>query len=185
MAKTKIFRFDDVSINSDMNTTNAMADFLKEKFPGCVILFGVSPAVNDMSSFTGVTRERIFPKIFNAYSDHRIFFKVDKVGIPEFTDGVTLASHGLVHVDHRLLDKSAQEMSILISSSLVKSSVFIPPFNKYNQDTIDICKEHNIILVKFEDGWLCMEYNKYNPDHDKWYIHAREFTFEQFKNWFN
>ena len=76
-------------------------------------------------------------------------------------------------------------MSILISASLVKSKIFIPPFNKWNKDTDEICKEHGIELIKFEDGWLSMEHNKFNESHDKWYLHAREFTFDNFKNWFN
>ena len=49
--------------------------------------------------------------------------------------------------------------------------------------TEEICNEHNIKLVKFEDGWLCCEYNQYNPKHNLWYIHAREFTLNSFKDW--
>ena len=90
----------------------------------------------------------------------------------------------MIHVDHRLLSRDAQEMSILISSSLVKSKIFIPPFNKWNKDTESICEENGIELVKFEDGWLCMEYNEYVEEQDKWYLHAREFMFENFKKWF-
>ena len=96
-----------------------------------------------------------------------------------------MASHGLVHVDHRLLDKSSQEMSILISSSLVNANIFIPPFNKWNKLTEEVCIENGIELIKFEDGWLCMEYNSYDDSHDKWYLHAREFTFDNFKKWFD
>jgi hypothetical protein len=67
----------------------------------------------------------------------------------------------------------------------VKSKIFIPPFNKWNKDTDDICKEHGIELIKFEDGWLSMEHNKFNDIHNKWYLHAREFTFDNFKKWFD
>jgi D-lyxose ketol-isomerase len=76
-------------------------------------------------------------------------------------------------------------MSILVSSSLAKANVFIPPFNKWNADTESICNEHGIELIKFEDGWLCMEYNKFNPFHKKWYLHAREFNLDQFIKWFD
>jgi hypothetical protein len=182
----KIFRFDDVCINADMELINKMTDFLFKKFPKCVVLWGVSPLVHDMSQEVNeITKQRIFPKILNAHSDYRKYYEVDMAGLPELKKEATLAAHGLVHVDHRLLPKPAQEMSILISASLVKSKIFIPPFNKWNKDTDDICKEHGIELIKFEDGWLSMEHNKFNDIHDKWYLHAREFTFDNFKKWFD
>ena len=81
--------------------------------------------------------------------------------------------------------KEVQEISILISASLVKSKIFIPPFNKWNEDTEDVCYEHGIELIKFEDGWLSMEHNKFFDSHNKWYLHAREFDIENFKKWFD
>jgi hypothetical protein len=182
----KIFRFDDVCINADMDLINDMTNFLVDRFPNCVVLWGVSPLVHDMSEEKNeVTKQRIFPKILNAHSDYRKYYDVDLAGLPDFNKKATLAAHGLVHVDHRLLPKPAQEMSILISAYLVKSKIFIPPFNKWNKDTDDICKEHGIELIKFEDGWLSMEHNKFNDIHDKWYLHAREFTMDNFKKWFD
>lgn len=182
----KIFRFDDVCINANMCLINEMTHFLLEKFPFCEVIWGISPLVNDMSvENDDISKQRIFPKIYNAYSDYRVYYNVDKAGIPEINRRVRTASHGLVHVDHRLLSKEAQEMSIIVSASLAKSNMFIPPFNKWDKNTELICKENNIELVKFEDGWLCMEYNKYNESHQKWYLHAREFSFEDFKKWFN
>lgn len=181
----KIFRFDDVCINADMNLINKMTDFLFENFSDCKVLWGVSPFVNDMSGEKNeASKQRIFPKIYNAHSDYRIFYKVDKAGIPELHKKATMASHGLIHVDHRLMTKEAQEMSILTSASLVNAKVFIPPFNKWNKFTEEICEEHGIELIKFEDGWLCMEYNDFDPEQKRWYLHAREFTYEQFEAWF-
>lgn len=181
-----IFRFDDVCINADMNLVNNMTDFLFRRFPYCDVIWGVSPLVNDMSKEeNNIERQRIFPKILNAYSDYRKFYFVDKAGLPELHSKAKMASHGLVHVDHRLLSREAQEISILVSSSLAKAKIFIPPFNKWNSDTESICNEHGIELVKFEDGWLCMEYNVFNPFHKKWYLHSREFNIEQFIEWFN
>jgi hypothetical protein len=117
-------------------------------------------------------------------SDHRQFYKADIAAIPEIPDYVEKASHGLIHVDHRLLKKSAQEMSILVSCSLSKSNIFVPPFNKWNKNTEKICRSNNIELVKFEDGWKCMEYNKFDSSVSKWYLHHREFTVDTFKRWF-
>jgi hypothetical protein len=180
----RIFRFDDICINSDLQHANNIAFQILEKHPGAEVLYCISPCVSDMSnSEDAITSQRIFPKIYNAYSDHRIFYKLDKIGIPEIPDCITPASHGLVHVDHRLLEFAAQEMSILVSCSLAKSKIFVPPFNKWDQNTESICREHDIELVKFEDGWLCCEYNEYNPEHNLWYLHHREFTTEQFKKW--
>ena len=77
-------------------------------------------------------------------------------------------------------------MSILVSDSLAGGTkCFIPPFNKWNADTEDICDEHDIELVKSEDGWKCMEYNDFDENHGMWYLHAREFTFPEFEEWFD
>ena len=179
----KIFRFDDICINTNMKETNKMAALLKERFKDCRVLFCISPLVHDMSEQEGNKAERIYPKIFNAYSDYRKFYTVDLCGLPEIIPPAERASHALVHVDHRLLPHAAQEMSILVSCSLSKSKVFVPPFNKWNNDTEDICEEHNIDLVKFEDGWLCCEYNDFDSSHDLWYLHSREFTYEKFEEW--
>lgn len=182
----KTFRFDDCSIRSDSKKEFAMMDFLSDKFPGCRIIQAVSPLISDLSNESNdITKQRIFPKIWNAYSDYRIFYNVDLAGIPPVHPNARAASHGLTHCDARLLTRECEEMSILISCSLLKSKIYVPPFNKTSKYTQEICDEHNIELIKFEDGWLCMEYNEYNPAHDLWYLHAREFTFEKFKKWFD
>lgn len=178
------FRFDDVCINADMELIDDMTEFLFNRFPDCEVIYGVSPLVNDMSDANGREQQRVFPKIFNAYSSHKVLYEVDKCGIPEMDKRATLAGHGLVHVDHRLMHWTAQELSILTSCSLVKAHIFIPPFNKWNSDTQTICDANDIELIKFEDGWLSMEHNKFDDDHYLWYLHAREFTFSQFLKWF-
>lgn len=180
MGSNKTFRFDDVCINANSMLIRNITNHLIELFPDCKIIYGVSPLVHNNC------KERVYPKIFNAYSDYRKFFEVDRAGVPNIPvpENVVFAGHGIVHVDHRLLNKQAQEMSILISCSLVKAKVFIPPFNKWNEDTAAVCKENGIELVKFEAGWKSMEFNEYNPDQELWYLHAREWTLEEIKNWF-
>jgi len=182
----KTFRFDDVCINADMGLINDITNFMLERFPGCTVIWGVSPLVHTMENYdTAIERQRVFPAIFNAYSDHRKFYNVDKAGIPKIHPQVSVAGHGIVHVDHRLLSFETQEMSILISCSLVNAKKFIPPFNKWDERTEQICKENEITLVKFEDGWRCMEYNTYNREQQLWYLHAREWTMEKIVDWFN
>ena len=181
--EVKTFRFDDININEDLEKTIKIASFVKSRIPNAKIIFCISPMVHDMSSEGGKESERIFPKIFNAYSDHRIFYKVDLCGVPPVPDWIETAGHGLFHMDHRLLTREGQEMSIVSSCSLSKSSIFVPPFNKWNSDTEKVCKEFGIELVKFEDGWLCCEYNAFTEEQGLWYLQAREFTLEQFKQW--
>lgn len=183
MTSKKIFRFDDICLNANMDLHINIAEHIIDKIPSAEVIFCVSPLVHDMTAEKGKTKQRIFPQILNAHSDYRKFYQVDKCGIPSFPSWITRAGHGLIHVDHRLLTKETQELSILTSCSLSKSSIFVPPFNKWNKFTEEICNEHNVKLVKFEDGWLCCEYNEYNPKHNLWYIHAREFTLDSFKTW--
>ena len=181
----KVFRFDDICLNGDTVLANKITDHILSKVPHAKIIYAISPLVHDMSlEKDRVTKQRIFPKILNAYSDPKVFYNVDLCGIPtNLHPRADLAAHGLVHVDHRLLDKSAQEMSILVSASLVKAKIFIPPFNKWNKDTEKICRDNAIELIKFEDGWKCAEYNKFDNTQSLWYLHHREFTEKSFKDW--
>jgi len=174
----KTFRFDDVCINANMELVNEITDYLFQRFYDCEVIWAVSPLVHDLQN------ERVYPEVYNAYSDHRKFFEVTKMGIPPIREDVTRASHGLIHVDHRLMGYEAQEMSILISCSLVHATKFVPPFNKWNKITDEVCQEHFIGLVKFEQGWKCMEYNTYQKDQALWYLHARCWTMDKIVEWF-
>ena len=171
----KIIRFDDVCLNSDYSNTVLITRIFQEK--GFKVIWAVSPLVHDNVG------ERVFPKILNAYSDFRHFYKVDQAGIPAPIEGVTIASHGIVHVDHRMLGIDAQEMSILVSCSLLKSNMFVPPFNKWTKSMQIICEENGIELVMFEDGWRSCEFNEYDQSHNLWYLHAREWTVEKMDKW--
>jgi len=173
----KIFRFDDICINSDMKEVNRITDYLLSSFD-CEVIWAVSPLVSENVG------ERVFPKILGAFSDVRTFYFPDKSGMPELRKDVTIATHGLIHADHRLLTKEAQEMSILVSSSLCgNAKMFVPPFNKWNKDTQSICDEWNIELIKFEDGWLSMEHNPYMDSQKRWYLHHRDMNLDQIKEW--
>lgn len=183
-----LFRCDDVSLNTDILKLSNMIGIINKKFPQCNIILGISPLVHEIKE-ENLLKERIFPKIFNAFSDFRVFYKTDKCGIPNLEcfsiyNNITLASHGLIHVDHRLLKKEVQELSIITSSSLVKSSIFIPPFNKWNKDTEEICKENEIELIKFEDNWKHILYNKISED-GKYYFHTHDFTLDFFNEKIN
>lgn len=189
MKTVKTFRFDDISINTNEEKLISMIDMIFSKYTDSEIILGISPFVHDMSNFEGRKKERIFPEILNVYSDFRVFYNIDKVGIPiNLIDkiisnykNIYTAGHGLVHVDHRLINRSVQEISILLSCNLIKSSMFIPPFNKYNKDTEEICNENNIKLLKFEDGWTHLFYYKVSDNSNKYYVHSHDFDLDQFK----
>ena len=129
------FRFDDVCINCDIELHNQMTDYLFERFPDCEVIWAVSPAV------IGNEGQRVYPKIFNAFSNFKAFYMIDRIGIPPIHNKVKIATHGLFHVDHRLLTKEEQIISILASRSLIEHSIdrrvkyFVPHFNKWNEDT--------------------------------------------------
>jgi len=179
------FRFDDISLNTDMTLANAMMEYTINTNRDCEVIYCISPIVFNMSmEETQERRESIFPKILHAHSDYRDFYKGDICGLPDISPLVTTAGHGIIHVDHRLLPEAAQQMSILTSCSLAKGDIFVPPFNKWNEITQDICDKHGIELVRFEDGWLSMEHNIYESTEELYYCHTRAFTMETWKAWF-
>lgn len=183
------FRFDDISVNTDPEKLEKMIAFLRSTFRPKVlrIILCVSPAVFDMRLFERtLDRERAFPPMFHTRSDFRTFYKVERVGIPPFIEkyrtegGIEFASHGMIHVDHRLLSRSVQEMSIVMASALVKSPVFVPPFHKWNSKTEDICTEHAIMLVKFDISWTHLGYHNFDERLENFYFHTHDFHYQDF-----
>lgn len=175
------FRFDDVSCNSNMVLHHQMTDYLFERFPGCEIIWAISPIVHATQKESG----RVFPKVWNAMSDNRVHYRLNHTCNVIPHPKVKVATHGLIHCDHRLMDIGAQELSIILSASLTGANMFVPPFNKYSRITEEICAEQGIELVKWEDGWASMEHNEHNRDHQYWYLHAREWTMDRLKKWFD
>lgn len=173
-----IFRFDDISTNSDNKNEHALTDHLLTRFPNATIIWGVNALTFKNCG------QRTYPKRFNAMSDPRIFYTADNAGIPPIHPRVKRAGHGLWHIDHRLLTPDVQEASILTSCSLVDAKIFIPPFNKWNEATEMICHENRIELIKFEDGWRGMEHEAWNSEHALWYLHARFWDLEKLYEWF-
>lgn len=178
-----VFRFDDISKNTSLDEVNDIAFYLRLKFPNCRIIYGISPIVFDMSLYPKDNPQRVFPKILTAQSIYQNFYKGSIIGVPEVPPHIEVASHGLFHIDSRLLTRECQEMNILSSCALVNSMVFIPPFNKWNRDTVNICKENNIQLFAFEDGWKSIEHNQYDPEHKLWYLHHWAFGLDKVKAW--
>jgi len=183
-----MFRIDDINKNTDFNKVFEFINIIKAKSTVTIML-----CISIMSTHD-VTSERVFPKIYKAYSDHKVFFKVNQCFNPIEQDwwirdfgqpGIIVASHGLIHVDHRLLGREGQEMSIVVASNLVRSKIFVPPFHKWNKDTESICAEHYIDLVKFEEGWKHVMFNPYDyKKENNYYFHPFDITPAQLKAWF-
>lgn len=179
-----LIRIDDISLNVNRDRLMRFIEQIQTVDSNIKIMLAISPLVFNMKkNFPDDTRvhERVFPSILNAYSDFREFYKVERIGLPEWLeelrslDNVCFASHGLVHVDHRLLDKSAQEMSILTSTSFISTNIFVPPFNKYNESTEAICNLAGIELIKWEDGWKHLCYQTFQNDGSYYYIHLHDY----------
>jgi hypothetical protein len=119
-------------------------------------------------------------------SDIREYYRGDSCGLPEMPieNYIVRAGHGIAHVDHRLLGRKSQELSILMSCSLARASVFIPPYNKYDKNTEAICTANGIELIRFEDGWLHSLYNRYRQEQERWYCHPYDVTVNQLSEWF-
>jgi len=175
----KTFRFDDISINTDSDHLSKMVGCIRAKHPQSHLIFAISPCVFDTGG------ERVFPPILNVESDFRVFYKPTKVGIPgkdvlSLADGV--ASHGMIHVDHRLLDAGAQELSIVLSCALVGSPVFVPPFHKWNDATARVCIDNQIQLVRRHDRMVHLKYHLVTEDRDYYYLHTHDFgSMEEFE----
>lgn len=183
---SKTFRIDDVSANTNIDKLIEMIRIIKSVCIDNNILIALSPFVFQRGD------ERAFPPVFTAMSDVKIFLKPNtitniqeikrRIAIEEFTN-ITYANHGLVHADHRLLSKGAQEMSIVTGASICNSDRFVPPYNKYDKNTIKICKKHSINLIKFEDGWKHLKVEQFDPhiSNNLYYFHTFDFTIDELK----
>jgi hypothetical protein len=177
-----VFRFDDVSINTDLVKLRSLITVIRKNQPNGVILLAISPIV-----FGGVG-ERAHPQKLTAMSTLAPYYFGAKCGVPSEVFswlGVITAGHGLAHVDHRLLGRRAQEMSIVMSCILAAARIFVPPYNKWNLKTQDICTANGLILVRFEVGWLHALYNPFDPFHQRFYCHPYDFTPAQLEEWFS
>lgn len=82
-----VLRIDDISVNTDLEQLSGLLKTIRKQFVNLEILLAISPMVFNMSNKSGTelsqSSQRVFPKILNAYSDHRVFYKVQELGIPK------------------------------------------------------------------------------------------------------
>lgn len=161
-----IFRNDDVNTNTNLTRLNELYSIIKEFYPYSEIWSGVTLFSEENS------RGSIYEKVPFKNQETNWFYTADRfmnrLAIPKSR----IVSHGIYHVDHSKLSKDAQEMSILGSCRYLKTDVFVPPFNAFNHSTLEICQDNDIKLFGGLKGWLSMECEKFNPEHDNWYLHS-------------
>jgi hypothetical protein len=176
-------RIDDISTRTDPERLEKFLEMFSIRFQNFEILLAVS--IGTIHIEEDPTSERVFPPIFNAMSDHRVFFNLTEIGSPSWLPAIVsrfnckVASHGLFHVDHRLLSKEAQEISIISSCSAIGTKIFVPPFNKYNPETIEVIKESKLQLVVWESGWKHLGYQKLDQAAGNYYFHMHDFNDKQ------
>jgi hypothetical protein len=172
-----IFRIDDVSVNTDIDKLEVTIQTILNSYPTADIMLAISLIVFDRED------ERMNDGKLNVLSDHRVFYKGSKLGMPDlgrfkFFSGVSLASHGFLHVDHRLLGVELQEWNIVQSCAIIcpEIPVFVPPRHKWDYGVEEVCEEHDIELIKVEDGWEHLKYKDERPGTSKYYFHTYDFN---------
>jgi hypothetical protein len=185
------FRFDDCSINTDVEKLKAIIRVIEKQVFDVEIILAVSPIVFSGYQLGGVS-ERVHPTELTAQSFLEPYYRGMDCGIPHAILALAnkpghrhTAGHGLMHVDHRLLGRKSQEMSIIGSCSLAQAKIFVPPYNKWNVHTDDICRANGLELVKWEHGWKHVLYKPFEPSHQRYYLHPFDTTPEKITNWFN
>ena len=175
-----IIRFDSVSGNTDFTLLYEKIDFLRSKM-NCGVYLSYSPLYHNAAE-----GGRTYRQILDDLSDYKNFFNVNtcKLHRPK-REGIEIVSHGLIYVDHRLLTYAQQELSILTTRYLVNSKKFVPPFNKYNEDTEKICNKYLISLIKTEDLWSNFDREKFTSQKLQWFTQSYKHNLDQFKEIIN
>lgn len=169
-----IFRNDDVNENTDIIQLYGMYSHLRALYPDAKIISGIT--VLSRSNKKGSVYGNV------PFKDNPVswFYDVDLAwkGFGLVSD---IASHGLLHIDHSKAVKEVQEMSILTSCNLLKTRAFIPPFNRWNSETLNICIKNDIELIGLGGKWKSLEFEPFDPNHKYWYFHSWRFNIESFK----
>lgn len=171
MEEPIVFRNDDVSANTDFKSMLEIYDILKTLHPGCRIISSITLAskrTNRGSVYDEVPfKENPVPWFydFNQFLDKKV---IDDIPYEK-------ASHGLFHVDHTKLKQEAQLMSIYSSCQYIGTNVFVPPFNRWDWNTRQVCKQRGVhLMLDFE--WKSIEHEPFDPKHKHWYFHSWRFN---------
>lgn len=174
-----IFRNDDVNPNTRQNDLSEAYATIHRIFPQAEIWSAVT-VFSDFNQNGSVYKEVPFKD-----KDVNWFYKNTQAAVinHRVSDYFKVASHGLFHIDHSQVSRETQEMSILGSCAYLNTKIFVPPFNRWNQDTLDICFDNDIEINA--DGWLSMEHNPFDIEHKMWYMHSWRWTAPKLKVYFD
>ena len=178
-----ILRIDDVSSNTDLTELKKILNYI-------VIVDQIKEVIVGINLFS---KSNIFSSVYPnppfKNKPMEYFYDVDSIlplSVISSFGFVNIASHGLLHVDHSQIHRHAQEISIITSCNLLCTKKFIPPFNKYDYNTLSICNQYGIDVLKPEDGWKSMDKsafvdNDFDINYKYWYMHPWRWTFGKFK----
>lgn len=188
------FRNDDVNPNSNFEDIKKIYKIIKENIPGVEIYSAIN--IFGKSNDEGKPYPQIDTKV-----DDRDFYDVDRMfDISKIPFLETVISHGLFHFPHGRMSKQTQMFSILSSCKLLNTNKFLPPFNEWNEQTVNICKKNNIIIVGdseynnkvrrylkkpllpvTKEKWKNFDNEKFDSKFSYWLIHSWKFTPETFR----
>lgn len=169
-----IFRCDDVSSNTNTGQLLEMYEILED----AGIDFEFWSVVSILSK--GNNNGSVYPNPPFKHKDRNFFYECDDMFKPSVLPG-RVVSHGLLHCDHGLLQYDAQEMSIVTSCNILNTNIFVPPFNRYNDITQNVCRINKIDLVQYNEGWRNLDNQPFDPAHKLWYFHPWRTTPEIFE----
>lgn len=176
---TTIFRNDDINPNSDIDQILGMYAVIRKYFPDARIISAVNLLAQ--TSQDGSAYAAIKPRDIDFYALDRM---MDQESIDRLREVSEIASHGMAHLDHRALHRDAQEFSIAGSCSLLRTKIFVPPFWRWNQHTIDICEAHGIEIPISQD-WINLDDHPARADHAFFCLHSWKFpSVEAFEDCF-
>jgi hypothetical protein len=168
-----------VSLNTDIDRLEKTIEAILTFHPTAEIMLAVSLVTFEMPN------ERMNKGVLNVYSDKSVFYKGSQLGMPDLSRfdtyrNVQIASHGFIHVDHRLLAAPLVEWNIIQSCSIIcpDEKTFVPPRHKWDEDVERICLENDVTLIKVEDGWAHLSYHNVKEhlcDGYNFYFHTYDF----------
>ena len=175
-----IFRLDDISPNTNLAELEQQVSLLRDY--GQVIL-GVNlfSKRNEEGSVYPSPPFRSRPQEY--FYDVNQIMSLSSIGLLISMEGVLVASHGMIHARHDELHRDAIEMSILTSCNILRTRIFIPPFNLISPDVESVCAENAISLVRNDEKttWRSLETENLDRSHEHWYFHPWRVSLNRLK----
>lgn len=174
-----LFRNDDINPNTDSVNTERCYQVIRNTIRSVEIISGIT--IFGKTSHSG----SVYPEVPFKDKAKEWFYNVNKqvddLDYSFYCSCSTIASHGLLHVDHSQLSEDAQEMSIVTSCRLLGTNLFIAPFNRFDERTERVCDRNAIKLVTKYGDWRNIEYDTFDPSYKLWYFHSWRWTPERLK----